>query len=147
MVPPSSEDEYTFQFIDSEKNLYLCFTHFGQQAKWLLHCDDQNESLHLIPFTFANPSISRLLIFLTNQESLSFFTKNINKEWQGKPLALYFLDEKTQEFRLYPLTFSKENGLYQFEENNFELFKDCLYLPFVEEISKQRLLNLQLNRD
>jgi hypothetical protein len=100
--------------------------------------------IHIMPFTFAEQSISRLMIFLTNFESIKYFNRNLEAEMRGKSIILYSLNEERQELSLYPLTFSEGSQVYQFEEQNFEKVEGRLYMPFVEEIAKLRIFNQSL---
>lgn len=145
LVPPSDEDFYDFKLIDKMKQLYLCSNHFGEAAKLFLHYDTENEMLHLMPFTFAEPSVSRVLIFLTNKESIRFFNKSLDKSMKELPIAIYITDEDTHKLKLYPLIFSKSHGAYQIEIDNLKFFKGKLYFPFIEEITKQTVFEESLS--
>lgn len=144
LTPPTEKDYFYYHQMDEEKNLYLASNNFGKTAKLYLHYDDINEIIHILPFTFAEQSISRLFIFLTNLESIKYFSKNLEVEMRGKSIVLYFLNEERQELSLYPLTFSESNQVYQFEEQNFEKVEGKLYLPFIEEVAKLRIFNQSL---
>lgn len=144
LTPPTEKDYFYYHLIDEEKNLYLASSNFGKIAKFYLHYDVINEMIHIMPFTFAEQSISRLFIFLTNLESIKYFSKNLEAEMRGKSVVLYSLNEEKQELSLYPLTFSESSQIYQFEEQNFEKVEGKLYLPFIEEIAKLRIFNQSL---
>src|SRR5699024_11644878 len=55
-------------------------TNFGKEAQLYLHHDNQNHILHMMPFTFSNFSVDRLLAYLANQESYSYFGKHLRSE-------------------------------------------------------------------
>lgn len=144
LTPPTEKDYLYYHLIDEEKNLYLASNNFGKIAKFYLHYDMINEIIHIMPFTFAEHSISRLMIFLTNFESIKYFSKNLEEEMRGKSVVLYSLNDERQELSLYPLTFSESSQVYQFVEQNFKKIEGKLYLPFVEEVAKLRIFKQSL---
>lgn len=127
--------------------MYLCSNNFGKTAKLFMHYDKKNEMIHLMPFTFTDGSVSRVFIFLTNEESIQYFTKYLDKKMLHKPVAIYSLRNQTQDLDLYPVIFSKKKKAYDVEEDTFDLFEDKWYLPFVEEIAKQRAYNKLLEEE
>lgn len=94
LVPPTEQDQFTFQCIDEKKRLYLGSTNFGKEAQLYLHHDNQNHILHMMPFTFSNFSVDRLLVYLANQESYSYFGKHLPKKLVEKAILLYSINRR-----------------------------------------------------
>lgn len=141
LIPPSKQESFTFQLIDEEKKIYLGFTHFGKQAQLYLHHDTETNILHIVSSTFSTFSMDRLLAFLANEESLPYFTKELDKKFFEQPIILYIVSSESNDAKLYPLTYDKSSKAYGFKESNLELLDGQLYLPFIEELEKKRLLN------
>lgn len=96
----------------------------------------------MMPFTFSNFSVDRLLVYLANQESYSYFGKHLPKKLVEKVILLYSIDQSTGDVRIAPLVYSKETASYQYtEDNQYLLEQQYLYLPFVMEVEKEHLLN------
>ncbi len=70
LIPPTEQDQFTFQCIDEKKQLYLGSTNFGKEAQLYLQHDNQNHILHMMPFTFSNFSVDRILVYLANQNPI-----------------------------------------------------------------------------
>ncbi|MBF2483838.1 helix-turn-helix domain-containing protein [Listeria welshimeri] len=141
LIPPSEQDSFTFQLIDEEKSIYLGFTHFRKQAQLYLHYDAETNILHIVSSTFSTFSMDRLLAFLANEESLPCFTKELDTEFLEQPIILYIVSSESNDAKFYPLTYDKSSKAYGFKESNLELLDGQLYLPFVKEVEKNRLLN------
>ncbi|WAT24876.1 helix-turn-helix domain-containing protein [Aerococcus urinaeequi] len=142
LIPPTEQDQFTFQCIDEKKRLYLGSTNFGKEAQLYLHHDNQNHILHMMPFIFSNFSVDRLLVYLANQESYSYFGKHLPKKLVENAILLYSINQSTGDVRIAPLVYSKETASYQYTEaNQYLLEQQYLYLPFAMEIEKERLLN------
>lgn len=142
LIPPTEQDQFTYQCIDEKKQLYLGSTKFGKEAQLYLHHDNQNHILHILPFTFSSFSVDCLLVYLANQESYSYFGKHLPKELGEKVILLYSINQLTGDVRIAPLVYSKETASYQYTEDNLYLLEEqYLYLPFAMEIEKERLLN------
>ncbi|WP_276532381.1 IS21 family transposase [Enterococcus italicus] len=87
-------------------------------------------------------SVDRLLVYLANQESYSYFGKHLPKKLVEKAILLYSINQSTGDVRIAPLVYSKETASYQYtEDNQYLLEQRYLYLPFVMEVEKERLLN------
>ena len=93
LIPPTEQDQFTFQCIDEKEQLYLDSTNFGKEAQLYLHHDNQNHILHMMPFTFSNFSVDRLLVYLTNCESYSYFGKHLPKKLVEKVILLYSINQ------------------------------------------------------
>lgn len=142
LIPPTEQDQFTFQCIDEEKQLYLGLTNFGKKAQLYLQHDDKNNILHIMPFTFSSFSVDRLLVYLANKDSYSYFGKHLPKNLFEKAILLYSFNQVTGETRIAPLVYSKETDSYQYTEaNQYLLEQQFLYMPFTIEIEKDRLLN------
>ena len=142
LIPPTEQDQFTFQCIDEAKQLYLGSTNFGKEAQLYLQHDNQNHILHIMPFTFSNFSVDRLLVYLANQEYYSYFGKHLPKKLVEKAILLYSINQLTGDVRIAPLVYSTETASYQYtEDNQYLLEQQYLYLPFVMEVEKERLLN------
>lgn len=141
LIPPSEQDSFTFQLIDEEKKIYLGFTHFGKQAQLYLHHDAETNILHIVSSTFSTFSMDRLLAFLANEESLPYFTKKLDKKFLEQTIILYIVSSESNETKLYPLTYDKQQKAYIYKASNQQLLDGQLYLPFIEELEKKRLLN------
>lgn len=142
LTPPTEADRFSFKRISLERNLYLGFTDFGNEAQLYLHHDRVTNILHIMPATFADFNRNRLLVYLSNEESLPYFAQNLEKELLEKTILLYTLDKEENEVKLAPLSFSKRTKSYQFEKENLSLLTEqFLYYPFVQEIEKIRLFN------
>ncbi len=142
LIPPTEQDQFTFQCIDEKKQLYLGSTNFGKEAQLYLQHDNQNHILHMMPFTFSNFSVDRILVYLANQKSYSYFGKHLPKELGEKAILLYSINQLTSDVRIAPLVYSEETASYQYtEDNQYLLEQQYLYLPFVMEVEKERLLN------
>lgn len=145
LTPPSDEDYFSFQLLDVEKQIYLVSNNFGKTAKLYLYYDMKEDVMHLMPFTFADQSVNRLMIFLTNAESLEYFTKNLYEGMVGKPVILYSLDASKQELEMAPFIYSKREQSYQLNEKELQVPQNKLYLPFVEELMKLKMFNQLLD--
>lgn len=141
MQLPSEKDYLSFQLVDEEKDLYICSNNLGKSAKFYMRYDKQTEYIHIMPFTFSEHSISRLMVFLTNQESFEYWSKNLDEEMLKKTVILYFLNDGDNQISLYPLTYADNIQAYHFEATNFELVNGKLYYPFIQEVTKLKLLN------
>lgn len=56
--------------VSMKKQLYLGSTNFGKEAQLYLQHDNQNHILHMMPFTFSNFSVDRILVYLANQNPI-----------------------------------------------------------------------------
>lgn len=147
LMPPTEADRFSFKLTSQEKNMYLGFTNFGKEAQLYLHHDINNNILHIMPATFANFSRDRLLVYLGNEESLPYFSKNLDKGLLEKTIIIYTVDKEENETKLAPLVFSKKTKSYQFEMENLSLLTEqFLYYPFVREIEKVRLFNKEYHK-
>lgn len=80
LIPPTEQDQFAFKCINEAKQLYIGSTNFGKEVQLYLQHDNQNQIPHIMPFTFSNFSVDRLLVYLANQESYSYFGKHLPKK-------------------------------------------------------------------
>lgn len=147
LMPPTEADRFSFKQTSQEKNMYLGFTNFGKEAQLYLHHDTNNSILHIMPATFADFNRDRLLVYLGNEKSLSYFSKNLEKKLLEKTIIIYTVDKEENVTSLAPLVFSKKTNSYQIEKENLSLLTEkFLYYPFVQEIEKIRLFNKEYHK-
>lgn len=141
LIPPTEKDQFSFQLIDEGEQLYLGFSDHGKKPQLYLQHDSKGKLLHIMPFTFSSFSMDRLLVYLANEESLPYFSEQIDKRILEDFLILYSISSADNEMKLYPLSYDKNAKAYDFKEKNIQKMDGHLYLPFIEEIEKEKLLN------
>lgn len=140
LIPPTEKDQFSFQLIDEADHLYIGFTDFGKKPQIYLKHDEKREILHIMPFTFSSFPMDRLVVYLANEESLSYFSEQLDKKILEEFITLYSVSPEDSEAKFYPLYYDKATKAYIIKEKNIQRMNDNLYLPFIEEIEKERLL-------
>lgn len=144
ITPPDASDEYSYQLVDKEMLLYLGSIKSGTKAQIYLHFDQDTKIIHIMPFTFSDQSVDRLLIFLNNGESLHYFDDKLPAEMKQRPIMLYYFNERTNDLAISALVYNAQSKSYQVAQSDEVPFKGQGYMPFVEELFKEKLLRKEL---
>lgn len=144
--PPDERDQYSFQMIDDDLSMYLGSTKDGTKAQIYLHFDQVKSVMHIMPFTFSEQSVDRLLIFLNNSESLHYFNGELPSEMKRQPIVLYYYNERINDITIAPLIFDNQSKSYQVAEVDNDFFKGNEYPVFTKELLKEKLLRHELDQ-
>lgn len=147
LIPPTEKDQLSFQLIDEDERLYIGFTDYGKKPQIYLKQDQKKKVLHIIPFTFSTFPMDRLMVYLSNKESLAYFAEEIDTEILEEFIILYSVSSNDSGIRLYPLSYDKISDVYEFKEDNIQKMDGNLYLPFLKEIEKEKLLNEKYSKE
>jgi transcriptional regulator with XRE-family HTH domain len=144
ITPLDASDEYSYHLIDKEMLLYLGSIKSGTKAQIYLHFDQDTKIMHIMPFTFSDQSVDRLLIFLNTGESLHYFDGKLPAEMKQKPIMLYYFNERINDLAISALVYSAQSKSYQVAQSDKNPFKGQGYMTFVEELFKETLLRKEL---
>lgn len=122
--PPDEREQYSFQMIDDDLSMYLGSTKDGAKAQIYLHFDQVKSVMHIMPFTFAEQSVDRLLIFLNNNESLRYSDGELPSERKQQPIVLYYYNERMNDITIAPLVFDNQSKSYHVAEGDDEFLKE-----------------------
>lgn len=95
----------------------------------------------MIPFTFSTFPMDRLMVYLSNEEFLVYFAEEIDKKILEEFIIQYSALSDDSGIRLYPLSYVRSAEIYEFKEDNIKKMDGNLYLPFLKEFEKEKLLN------
>lgn len=133
--------------IDEDERLYIGFTDYGKKPQIYLKQVQKKKVLHITPFTFSTFPMDRLMVYLSNEESLAYFAEEIDTEILEEFIILYSASSNDSGIRLYPLSYDRTSKVYEFKENNIQKMDGNLYLPFLKEIEKEKLLNEKCSKE
>lgn len=147
LTPPTEKDQFSFQLIDKDERLHIGFTDYGKKPQTYLKQDQKKKVLHIITFTFSTFRIDRLIVYLLNEEFLAYFSEETDTEILEEFIILYSASSEDNEIRLYPMSYDKTSEVYEFKDDNVQKIDGNLYLPFLKEIEKEKLLNEKYNKE
>ena len=147
LIPPTEKDQFSFKSIDEDEHLYIGFTDYGKKPQIYLKQDQKKKVLHIIPFTFSAFPMDRLMVYLSNEESLAYFSEEIDTDILEEFIILYSASSDDNGIRLYPLSYDRDSEVYEFKEDNVQKMDGNLYLPFLTEIEKEKLLNEKYSKE
>lgn len=86
-------------------------------------------------------------MYLLNEEFLAYFSEETDTEILEEFIILYSASSEDNEIRLYPMSYDKTSEVYEFKDDNVQKIDGNLYLPFLKEIEKEKLLNEKYNKE
>jgi len=81
---------------------------------------------------------------LKNGESLHYFDGKLPDEMKQKPIMLYYFNERINDLAISALVYTAQSMSYQVAQSDEDPFKGRGYMPFVEELFKEKLLRKEL---
>lgn len=139
MEPADENDYFEYSVLNELENLFIAYGDRGEVAKAFVYVDREKQVVHFSPPTFSNMSLSRIYIFLTNQELHHYILNDLSDFNIGEhpSFVIYDVENTENKIRVAHFKYNKKVKNYEPVLDSDLIKKMGVYSPFIIELVKE----------